>query len=240
MQPALLLTAAVDPAGCAFTERSDLRLRLGDYRAALTRWIEHGPLERIVLCDGSDWKMTDFAAQEELARARGRSLELLSFAGQGYDRALGKGYGEIGIIAHALARSRLLADATHVFKATGRYFVTNARPFVAAVARRPELEVMCDLREDLRVADSRWFAATPRFLRERLAPLQKLCDDSKGFFLEHALARAVHAAMGEGALWALPPAYIRVEGVSGTVGRGRGLEVGKRLRFPVKRKMFRY
>jgi hypothetical protein len=238
--PALLLTAAVDPAGCAFTARSDTRLRLGDYRTALRAWIERGPLARIVLCDGSAWDMSAFADLAELARARGRRLELLSFAGQGYDRALGKGYGEIGIIDHALARSLLIAEATHVFKATGRYFVANAAGFVAAVGRRPELDVMCDLREDLRVADSRWFAATPRFLRERLAPLRRLCDDSRGFFLEHALARAAHAALAEGGLWALPPAYIRVVGVSGTVGTGRGLELGKRARFPLKRRMFRY
>jgi hypothetical protein len=240
MEPTLLLTAAVDPMGCAFTARASVEERLADYRHALRAWIARGPIARIVLCDGSSWDMGAFADLEALARSHGRRLELLSFAGQGYDRALGKGYGEIGIIAHALEQSRLIAEATHVFKATGRYWVANAAPFVAAVARRPELAVMCDLREDLRVADSRWFAATPAFLRERLVPLRPICDDSRKVFLEHALARAAHAALAAGELWALPPAYIRIVGVSGTEGRGRGMELGKRARFPLKRRMFRY
>ena len=216
-EPVLLLTATVDPGGMINTARSDPRLRLRDYQAAVQAWILHGPCRALVLCESSDCPAAAFADLVALARQRGRRLDYLAFR-QDFPPRLGKGFGELGIIAHALERHPALAAAAMVVKATGRYQVANAQCLAAQCATEPAA-VICDLRDHLTVADCRWFAATPAFLRDYLLPRRGQCDDAAGVFLEHVLARAAHAAMADGLAWRLPRAMPVVRGITGSDAR---------------------
>lgn len=154
---------------------------------------------------------------------------------------LGKGYGELGIIGHALAHAPSLAGGeTVIVKVTGRYFVANAAPLLALLGAADPPAMVCDLRENLTVADSRIFAASHHFMSTYLTPLRRLADDSRQVFFEHLLARAVHAAMGAGLSWALMPMVPRILGVGATRGRHHGYALSKRLRYRLKRRLFRY
>lgn len=237
--PVLLLTASVDPCGCAFTARSDPQTRLRDYRQALSHWINGRQFPRIVFCENSNWDLNAFAVQRQAAQDHGIELELLGFAGQDFDRRLGKGYGELGIIAHACAQSRLLAATTMLVKVTGRYTVGNVAPLLSLLRHDPP-DVVCDLREHLTVADCRIFAASPLFLREDLLPLRHLADDSHGVFLEHLLARAAHLAMGRGRRWSLMPMLPEVSGVGGSFDKAHRVTLSKKLRHRLKHRVFAY
>jgi hypothetical protein len=236
----LLLTATVDPGACVMTARTDPQARLQDYRAALTHWFAHPPCTDIVFCENSAWPVADFQAQADAAKAAGIRFEQLSFRDPTGDPDRGKGFGEIGIIAHALAESKLLGDATHVVKATGRYVVHNAADLFALAAKTPPPDVACDLRNHLTVADARVFLASKDFLREHMLPLRATIDDRKGVFFEHALARAVHAALADGMTWAMPPAPPKLSGVGGSFGQKLWTSPGKALRWRMKRKLFGY
>lgn len=234
--PVLLLTASVDPRGCAFTQRADPATRLRDYQDTLSRWIAARHFPRIVLCENSAWDLTAFADQRRAAQDHGVELELLGFDGQDFDRRLGKGYGELGIIAHACDHARLLAGVTTLVKVTGRYVVGNVTPLLDLLHREPA-DIVCDLRHHLTEADCRIFAATPAFLREDLLPLRPLADDSRGVFLEHLLARAAHLAMGRGRRWALMPMVPRITGIGGSYGQAHHASFSKVLRHLVKRRI---
>ncbi len=239
--PVLLLTAAVDVSGVAHTARHDPRVRLDDYRESLDRWVSCGQFRSIVLCENSGWDPSAFAAQRAAAAARGVDVEIICWPGQDFPRARGKGYGEMRTIAFALAHSRLIGEASHVFKCTGRYFVTNAARLVKAVAAAtPRPDVACDLRDGLRVGDSSWFAGTPRFFADHLVPQLEVIDDARSVFFEHALARATGSALAQGLTWNLPPAPPLLCGVSGTMNRALRVSLSKRLRFALKRRIFRY
>jgi len=236
----LLLTATVDPGTCVMTARTDPQARLHDYRASLTHWFAHPPCNDIVFCENSAWPVADFQTQAEAARSAGIRFEHLSFRDDTGDPLRGKGFGEIGIIAHALAQSQILRDATHVVKATGRYVVHNAGDLFALAARTPPPDVACDLRNHLTVGDARFFLASTTFLRQHLLPLRAAIDDRAGVFFEHALARAVHAGLADGMTWAMPPRPPELSGVGGSFGQKLWTSPGKWLRWRMKRKLFGY
>jgi hypothetical protein len=240
-EPVLLLTATVDPGACAFTVRADPATRLADYRLALSRWIAARSFSRIVWCESSGWPLADLDDLRTAAAGNGIDLQLISFRGQDFDMTLGKGYGELGIISHALAHApSLRGGEAPLVKVTGRYFVANPAPLLALLGRADAPKMVCDLREDLTVADSRIFAASRDIISTYLIPLRSLANDSKQVFFEHLLARAAHAAMGAGLSWALMPMVPRILGVSATRGQRHGYALSKRLRHRLKRRLFRY
>jgi hypothetical protein len=239
--PVLLLTATVDPGACVFTARADPATRLADYRLALGRWIAARTFTRIVWCESSGWPLTDFDDLRAAAARGGIDLELISYQGQDFDMTRGKGYGELGVIGHALAHAPSLAgEEVAIVKVTGRYFVANAAPLLALLADPDPPGLVCDLRENLTVADSRIFSASRHIMSTYLTPLRSLANDSQQVFFEHLLARAAHAAMGAGLTWALMPMVPRILGVSATRGQHHGYALSKRLRYRLKRRLFRY
>ncbi len=147
----------------------------------------------------------------------------------------------MGILAHALAHSRLVRESTHLFKISGRYFVANAHSLLACVRdAHPPPDIVCDLRENLTVADSRWFAGSVAFFRDHLVTRRAMIDDSRNVFFEHALARAVHSAMGAGLAWRFPATAPRLIGITGTTDKAIRIGPSKRLMHHVKHRVFRY
>jgi hypothetical protein len=110
LEPVLLLTATISPGQTTHTARADPQARLRDYQLALTHWLTHGPCRHVVLCESSAAAASCFAEQFILAKRLGRVLEFHSFQ-QDFSPALGKGFGELGIIERALAANPHLAQA---------------------------------------------------------------------------------------------------------------------------------
>ena len=237
-KPILLLTATISPGGMINTARADPAQRTADYLAALTKWVDDGPCDHLVLCESSSAPESIFAGLQERARQRGRILEYHSFQ-QDFPPHLGKGYGESGIMGHALAHSPALQSASVILKATGRYWVANAGKLLEQAVAEPAA-IICDLRAYLTEADCRWFAVTPHFLRTYLLPRREQCNDSTGVFMEHVLAQAIHAAMADGLRWRLPRTLSQVEGIGGTRQKRIRTSVSKHLRHAVKRSVIAY
>ena len=240
----LLLTATVNPGACINTARSDPAQRLADYRQALRGWIAHGCFPKVVLAENSGVAAELFAEEAALARTRGLAFEFVPCPPGDQDPARGKGYGELGIIAAALAGSAIIAaggSGAVVVKGTGRYVQANPRTLAALAARGLDgCAVVCDLRGNLSHADSRVFAATAGFLVGHLLPQRVVVDDRKYVFFEHVLARAVHTAMGAGASWRPLPAVPRIVGIGGTDNRGHRLSIPRRVRQALLRHLIAY
>lgn len=232
----LLLTATLDPGDMAYVQRNNPNLRREDYRNSLLNFLAEPATPPIVFCENSGSDLCWAKELFETFNPYNKQLELISFCGNDYPRHRGKGYGEIGIIAHALTHSRILRPDTRILKITGRYFVSNIGVLMKRITSALPYEVMVDLRGNLSWSDSRVFYATSAFLRSYLLPLLNEADDSEGMTFEVLLARAVHLAMSHRKRWAMLPCAPIIRGVSAT--SGNSYKSGVLSNF--KREAFRY
>src|SRR4029077_1158689 len=117
----------------------------------------------------------------------------LSFDGQVFPEHLGKGYGETLNVEHALRQSRLLSGSgTLIVRVNGRNYVDNIDAFFRATKAT---DILCDFKQSLTWADGRILGGTKEFFEVYACPYGREVDDSKGYYYEHALARAIHRAM---------------------------------------------
>ena len=213
----LLLTATIDPKGCYYLKRRSVSKRLGDYEAALSRWIESGSVSRIIWCENSGYCLDSIHAIVNASRRQHEPIRVQSFDGNTYPRRLGKGYGEMGIISHAMSTNPACGPDQLIIKVTGRYFVSNLKVILDEVEAGEHADIVCNLDGERQMADSRCFLARRQFFAAHLLPRRGLINDSKGVHFEHVLAAAVFSAVKQGLRWRPYPVEPRVEGISGTL-----------------------
>ena len=235
--PCLLLTATIQVKNdMVFTARKDTISRLQDYKQALTLWLAHPEVQSLVLVENSGSDLSEL--REIASRTPEKTVEFLSFTAPPFDGALGKGYGEMICLEHALKHSRLLARSPQFIKATGRYYLANASRFLRYVQAQSQTDVICDLLLNLTWADSRVFAGSTDFLRTLLFPLREQINDSQGINFENILARAVHVCMARGGSWAEPPFPLEIQGISGSQDRGWRMSLRDRLAVRLRHRLF--
>jgi len=210
----LLLTATVNPDGMPFTRRTSPRKRLRDYRRALRQWSAEPAFDSIIFCENSGYDVSRLNAHRN-----GRvPVSFFSFRGNDYPRHLGKGFGEMNILNHALQAAGV-DDEDLVLKVTGRYYAPNIAEVMEFIRQHQDCDVFCNLDAGGAFVHSGVFAATARFIREYLLPMQVEINDSNGLFFEHALLRAVQHAGIDGLRWEQFPNAPRIEGISGSTNR---------------------
>lgn len=209
----ILLTATIDPKGIVFLRRSDPKIREIDYINSIKKWIENTNYP-LLFCENSGY---DISKLEIIMKNVGdRETEILQFNGQDFPRELGKGYGELLIIKYAIQHSTIIKDSDYIIKVSGRYFIKNIHKITSALSNDNDIYVMVDLRNYLTWADSRIFAFRKSFIFNYLLKFQDMLNDSKGFCLEHALARATLRAISDGHKWLPLPSKPIIIGHSGT------------------------
>ena len=208
----ILLTATIDPKGIVFLKRSNPIVRENDYIESIKKWmgIQQFP---IVFCENSDYNIDKIKNDTKNSE---KKFEILQFKGNSFPRELGKGYGETMIIDYAIKHSKLIKSSDYVIKINGRYFIENIERMVSTLSRDNDVYVMADLKKNLTWADSCVFAFKPSFFIEYLSKFHNLLNDSKGFYLEHALSRAILRAISDGHRWIPLPSKPIIIGTSGT------------------------
>lgn len=209
----ILLTATIDPQGVVFMKRSNPMVRENDYIKALKRWMDMQQFS-IVFCENSGYKIDKI--KNIIKNTEKKKIEILQFSGQNFPREFGKGYGELITIKYAIEHSNLIKYSDYIIKVNGRYFIKNIEKMAGILSRGKDIYVMTDLKKNLTWADSRVFAFKSSFAIKYLSKFQNLLNDSKGFYLEHALARATCRAIGNGYKWVPLPSKPNIVGYSGT------------------------
>jgi hypothetical protein len=227
-----MLTACINP-GHVSILRNEASTRRADYKKSLRAWLSNPAVHAVVFCENSNADLSDI---HKLCDGFEKSVELLSFNGQDFPPERGRGYGEMKILRHALAKSTLISQSGKVIKVTGRLYVPNIGLLMPRMA---DVDVICEWRRSLSWTDSRMFCATREFIEKYLLPLQAILDDSKDISFEICLSRAVHRAMADGGTWSMFPFAPIYEGISGgTIG-------GQMVAYPtsklnwLKRELFR-
>lgn len=212
----ILLTATIDPKGVVLVQRNEPVVRENDYISSIRRWTETDitDISSIVFCENSGYNLDKIKTL--LANYSTLEAEVLQFSGQGYAKELGKGYGELLILRHAIQHSNLIKNSDYVIKITGRYFIKNISKITSPLMKENNIFVMADLKRNLTWADSHVFAFKPLFVLNYLSEFQDLLNDSKGFYFEHALARAILRSIADGYKWIPLPSKPIISGYYAT------------------------
>ena len=215
MQPKniiLLLTACVNPDGMHFTALQDPKVRYKQYIDAVRFYLEKTSL-KVVFIDNSGCDIS-FEFEEYIRKER---LEVLYFNGNSFDKKLGKGYGEMLIIEHALKYSCFISKSQYILKITGRLKLLNLDLVLKQITLIEDLDILLNLINMLSYADSRCFAASNSFFQALVSSKEQV-NDSINFTFEHALLATVHRRMEEGYKFYLNKDFFRFSGMSGTSG----------------------
>lgn len=215
----VLLTATVDPGETMFVKRRDPLQRLQDYKTTLRWWLNNLATPAVIFCENSNFDLTEIREIIERYNQYNKKVEILSYDGRAYPPHLGKGYGEMKIIAYALNHSSLIGINTRITKVTGRYCVRNYARILRSIIADRETEIFCDFRGNLSWCPSQIFCGTTDFIGRYLLPLQEMIDDSEGIDFEIVLARAVHRARAEGHKWSMLPELPDIYGIRATDNR---------------------
>lgn len=194
-------------------QRSNPLVRENDYINSLKRWVNDTNYS-IIFCENSGYDIEKI--KEIFKSCINRKTEVLQFDGQDFPRELGKGYGELSTIRYAIQHSKLIEKIDYLIKVNGRYFFKNIDVITKILSKDNDIYVMADLKRNMTWADSRIFAFKSSFVINYLSKYQDMLNDSKGFYLEHALARAIHFAMSDGYKWLPLPCKPIIIGYSGT------------------------
>ena len=114
------MTGCINPTEITQTVLIDIAQRKAQYIAAIRFYLKETDLP-IVFAENSDCDISEHFT-EVVASNR---LEILTFNGNNYDKAQGKGLGEALIIEYALSHSRLLSKGDIILKITGRIQIAN-------------------------------------------------------------------------------------------------------------------
>lgn len=206
----LLLTACINPGGMSYTALQDPLQRQEQYVQALTFYLEKTK-SRVVFVENTN---TDLSHLFRSYIQAGR-LEYLTFDGNHHPKHLGKGYGEVKIMEHALLHSEFVRESDYVVKITGRLIVANINEIVDSFLLK--CHKAC-LRFDFCSTDSMFtmcFVCPPQWLAAHIVPYIDQMDDSKGVYMEHLFYRRIRDARPSLPLYPFitPPL---IEGVSGS------------------------
>ena len=221
----LVLNATVDVRGVVFVKRDDPIERLNDYRWALEQWTRCKGIDSLVFVENSGYNIDELRSIPLASSMHQDSFEFLSFDGQNFPRELGNGYGEDCLIV----------------RINGRYFIENIALFFEALY--PSTEILSDLQQSLTWADATVLGGTVNFFENYVCPYGRGVDDSKGYYFEHALARAVHRGLADGLVWNSYPEPPHIRGFSGTSNQnkaeGRLLRKRRDVQHKLKLRMLR-
>jgi hypothetical protein len=233
---AIVLTATIDPGETPFLAIRDPVERLTDYRRSLQAWLTSPVEHPVVLCENSG---ADLAPLEATANesSKGREFELLGFDGNAVAQSKGKGAGEVEIIRHVLAESRIVAEADLVMKVSGRYYIANVETLLRRTLALGPADSYLDLWWYLKSSYSDCFLATPEFLDTHLLPRADAIDDHAGTYFEHCLAQAVLASVAQDGKWLPLGSGPRLVGSSGTHGGSVADSLPRRMLGEVRRRV---
>jgi hypothetical protein len=180
----LLISTAIRVSADSSTKMLDPERRLAATLWGIEQWVKEPAVQSIVIADGSGF---DYSSQvAELSRGSGKEVEFLSFQNNAeLTRSKGKGFGEGEIVHHALTHSKVLTQAPHFAKCTGKLYVRNYRKCLAAYHGSEFMSGVYG-RNRIGCLDTRLYFASRDFWLKHLAQAHFQVNDPEGYYLEHS------------------------------------------------------
>jgi len=233
----LLITASVIPCVTNKITVADPQIRFNQYAQSLIYALRNYPVKSIVFCENSGFDITPF---NDLVNNNNPHKINVEFMMQDkYDSCTNRDlhFREMLMISNAFQQSKTLNSATHIIKLTGRHYSPSIPYLVNYLYKNNDIDILCDMVVGLSFANARCFVGTPSFFNDYLISFLDIIDGSKGIWFEHAIARAVNKAIGDGLIWSLPPQPIVIVGQSAVSGKIYNNNILNQLRNQIYHKM---
>ena len=185
----ILLTACVNPKGMVKTMLQDNKIRQSQYENSIFFYLSRTTY-KIVFVENTS---CDFSEQFK-SYILSERLEFITFDGNNYDKSLGKGYGEILIIEHALKYSKFIKNSDSIIKITGRLLVSNINLLLATINFMRDNKypfIAGDISLDSTYATSQFLIASKSFYSNYLIAKLPEINDTKLKYFENILADAI-------------------------------------------------
>ncbi|MDR6923460.1 MULTISPECIES: hypothetical protein [Chryseobacterium] len=207
----ILLTCCVNPAGMSFTKINDENTRIKQYYNAITYYLNTTD-HKILIVENTLFNIDPVFLQNE-------RIEYLTFDGNNFDKALGKGYGEALIIEHALQNSYFLKnEKAYIIKITGRLCVINLNNLIKDLPVENKNYIMAEMTWKKDKAYSHFFISNYNFLKSFVERKENI-NDSKGMYFEHLLAEQIKDMNKKGFPFLGLKRTVIIEGISGSTGK---------------------
>jgi hypothetical protein len=194
--------------------RSNPDERINDYKESLRCWIENKAVQNIIFIENSGFDLSVFREIANQAIPK-KNIEFISVQKNDFPRRFGKGYGEILTLIELLNRSNQIRETKRFIKVTGRYYIKNIEKIINGFS--VGTSIYCNLGQKMTYSDSRVFGGDLTFLENYLCKHGLIVDDSKGIFIEHALARSFLRGVSDGMSWKFLGTRPVIVGIYGTL-----------------------
>lgn len=201
----ICLTATIEP-NTIMVNRSDVQLRLKDYKSCIEFYLRETPCP-IIFAENSDFDLSDDADFN-------RFLDDPRFTMQRFkahpDTTKGKGFQEFFMLDQVV---NLLPVQATLVKITGRYKVCNVVSLLAGM----DAAFSIDLHRKMQVAITGFFAVSVTVYQQYLNEIFAEANDANGRFIEHVIYdKIVRSDLINSC--ALLPENAQYEGLSGSHG----------------------
>lgn len=183
--PTILMTACINPHGMSQTKIQNVELRKQQYFEALNFYLDRTGYD-IVFVENSGFDITSYY-KNTIENGR---LEVITYDGNNFNKALGKGYGEGLILKYAFEHSTFIQDKNvPIVKVSGRHLVKNIRNIVwlSSLLTINKEFISCDINPKAKSANSDLFIASKNFYSNYFIKRCSDIDESKGVWFEHIL-----------------------------------------------------
>lgn len=229
----LLLTATISPKNVPNLKLVDPVQREDQYNKAINKWCKLG--YSLVFCENSNFKSSKIEETLKLSNIRHEYIKFETKISE-----FGKGHGEAEIFKYAFEHSDILRASETICKVTGRYFVRNANSILRNATLNRNVWVSCNLTNNLRWADSRFFLFKNEFYARYLLSAFEKLNEHSGIYFEHVLAKGIHRCIADNNGWMLLNEYPQYEGVSGTRNTKYQFGLLTKLKYKVYYELKRY
>jgi len=208
----VLLTSAINVSSSQ-TKLLDVNARLKATIKSIHQWLLISGVERIVICDGSGYDLTEHINELRLVKPE-VDIEAIYFTNDVIAVGKwGKGYGEGEIINYALAHSMILKDAQFFAKCTGKLWVENFAACLGQFNGFASFDYKGWIKPHR--IDTRFYIINKDYYLEKLANIYKRVDDKNGFYLEHTFRDGLaELRLSQYVMYPTP----RIFGISGSMG----------------------
>lgn len=212
----ILLTATINVENdVPFVKIRNKEERLREYLESVSFYLEARNIDKVVVCENSLYKGTEFAIFYELAKSKGKEFEYLTFKSDSQNVIChGKGYGEGEIIKYALKNSILLKEEDFFVKITGRVKIDN----ISVIAKKINKKkiYMMQLNKEVPEVFSVIFAIDKKVYADKFLDEYTRVQDREKYYLEHVFYDTLKKNNLRSYCFARFP---QVNGISGSSGK---------------------
>ena len=212
MKKILYLTCSFLPGDVVFLNRKNASDRIEDYSKAFKYWLTKEHLfDKIIITEDTAFDVNKFILNLISNKEVIQKIEIIKINRNNEVDVRGKGFGEMAQI-NSIVNIQWLTDDDYIYKCSGRYIVRN----IESIMDTDGNDCVAIVHDNFTWADSGFFIAKFKFIKEYLLYYKDFPDDSLGKYFEHALAKAICLSLSFKGSWRIFNKRPDLNGYSGT------------------------